>query len=84
MTVSVRLSVCVFVCLRGASLSLKLHVRSSPDLWSSYLWSWLGPPLILSRRCDLLCTSGLWTTMTSCLHPNVPEYIATRKGVRLK
>jgi len=44
MTVSVRLSVCVFVCLRGASLSLKIHVRSSPDLWASYLWPWLGPP----------------------------------------
>ena len=44
--VSVRtfVCVCVGVCL-SAITSSELHVRSSPNFYACYLWSWLGPPL---------------------------------------
>ena len=44
MTVSVSFFACVFVCL-SASISPKLHVRSSPIFCACYRRQWLGHPV---------------------------------------
>jgi len=38
------LSACIRWCL-SAIISSELHVRSSPNFCTCYLWPWLGPPL---------------------------------------